>query len=85
MPESYGVVLGATINPGALGVELGPYPTMPILAPGYGAQGATLTSARADFAGSRHVLPVAARSLLQAGPEGFVQAIERALAEVASA
>jgi orotidine-5'-phosphate decarboxylase len=85
MPESYGVVLGATIDPGALGVELGSYPTMPILAPGYGAQGATLTSARTDFAGSRHVLPVAARSLLQTGPEGFVQAIEGALAEVASA
>ena len=84
-PESYGLVVGATIDLGALGVDLRPYPPMPILAPGYGAQGATLSSARGDFPGSLHVLPVVARSVLQAGADGFEQAIEGALAEVASA
>jgi len=84
-PESYGVVVGATVDTGALGVDMAALPGMPVLAPGYGAQGAALSSARDDFAGSRHLLPVAARSVLSAGPEGLVHAIDGALAEVASA
>jgi orotidine-5'-phosphate decarboxylase len=84
-PETYGVVVGATVDTRALGVDMAALPGMPVLAPGYGAQGAALSSARDDFAGSRHLLPVAARSVLSAGPEGLVQAIDGALAEVASA
>ena len=84
-PENYGVVVGATVDLGALGVDLGGHPDMPILAPGYGAQGAVLGSARADFPGSRHVIPVVARSVLAAGPHGFAQAIQHALSEVDSA
>jgi orotidine-5'-phosphate decarboxylase len=84
-PENYGVVVGATVDLGALGVEFGGHPDMPILAPGYGAQGGLLGSARADFPGSRHVIPVVARSVLEAGPDGFALAIEEALSEVASA
>ena len=84
-PESYGVVVGATVDTGALGVDMAAFPGMPVLAPGYGAQGATLASAGADFAGCRHLLPVAARSLLTAGPDGLLHAIGSALAEVANA
>ena len=84
-PENYGVVVGATVDLGALGVELGRHPGMPVLAPGYGAQGAVLRSARGDFPGTRHVIPVVARSVLEAGPDGFAQAIEQALSEVGSA
>jgi orotidine-5'-phosphate decarboxylase len=78
-------VVGATVDLGALGVELGGHPGMPVLAPGYGAQGAALRSARGDFPGTRHVIPVVARSVLEAGPDGFAQAIEQALSEVGSA
>jgi len=84
-PGSYGVVVGATVDLGALGVDLGGHPDMPILAPGYGAQGALLGSARAGFPWSRHVIPVVARSVLEAGPNVFVGAIEDALSEVGSA
>lgn len=84
-PENYGVVVGATVDTGALGVELDSYPALPVLAPGYGAQGASLSSARTDFPASRHVLPVVARSVLSTGPDGCGDAIELALAEVAPA
>lgn len=82
--ENYGVVVGATIDHRALGLDLGDYPTMPVLAPGYGAQGAELGTARDSFPGSRHVIPVVARSVLEAGPDGFAQSIDRALSVVGS-
>lgn len=84
-PENYGVVVGATLELETLGVDLAAHPAVPVLAPGYGAQGATLGSSRQKFASSRHVIPVVARSVLEAGPDGFAPAIEQALSEVASA
>lgn len=61
-----GVVVGATIPPGEL--ELGAL-NGPILAPGFGAQGATVADLRAlfgrDLAG---VLPASSRDLLRHGP-----------------
>lgn len=84
-PAGFGVVIGATVDQNALGIAPGDFPEMPILAPGYGAQGAPLGRARADFPASRHVIPVAARSLLAAGPQGFVDAIGGGLAEVSAA
>lgn len=62
-----GVVVGATIPPGEL--ELGEL-NGPILAPGFGAQGATVADLRAlfgrDLAG---VLPASSRDLLRHGPD----------------
>lgn len=83
--QNYGVVVGATLDHQALGLDLGAYPSMPVLVPGYGVQGADLASASEAFAASHHVMPVVARSVLQAGPDGIAAAIDRALAEVASA
>lgn len=83
--ENYGVVVGATIDQRALGLDLGGYSTMPVLVPGYGAQGAELATARESFARSSHVIPVVARSVLAAGPDGFAEAITRALSMVATA
>lgn len=83
--QNYGVVVGATIDHETIGVDVASYPSMPVLVPGYGAQGANLASVSESFAGCNHVLPVVARSVLQAGPDGFVKTLERALAEVAAA
>lgn len=66
-PESFGVVVGATVDQVALGLRLSEHPAMPILAPGYGAQGAALADARVHFPHSRYVLAVSARALLDGG------------------
>lgn len=62
-----GVVVGATIGPGELDLDgLGG----PILAPGLGAQGAEVDDLRRLFgANTSRVLPVAARSILEHGPD----------------
>lgn len=61
-----GVVVGATISPGEL--ELGALGG-PILAPGFGAQGATVTDLRRLFGPElRGVLPASSRDILRHGP-----------------
>lgn len=72
-----GVVVGATISPGEL--DLGRL-NGPVLAPGFGAQGATLADLRALFgAGLPGVLVASSRDLLRHGPEqaALRQAVER--------
>jgi orotidine-5'-phosphate decarboxylase len=61
-----GVVIGATVGATVPDVaEL----NGPILAPGFGAQGATVDDLRAVFGSSlRHVLPASARDVLRHGP-----------------
>lgn len=66
-PESFGVVVGATVDQASLGLRLAEHPTMPILAPGYGAQGAGLSDVRQHFPHSRHVIAVSARALFDGG------------------
>jgi orotidine-5'-phosphate decarboxylase len=64
-----GLVVGATISD--LGVDLGAL-NGPVLAPGFGAQGATLSDMRTLFGKSlRSVLPATSRAVLQAGPDVF--------------
>lgn len=66
-----GVVVGATVDLDALGLT-GQIPKdMPILAPGYGAQGASLADASTHFSGFSLVFPVVARAVLRAGRDGF--------------
>ncbi|ONI74900.1 orotidine-5'-phosphate decarboxylase [Actinosynnema sp. ALI-1.44] len=64
-----GLVVGATI--GSLGVDLGTL-NGPLLVPGFGAQGGTLSDMRTLFGKSlRSVLPTSSRGVLQAGPDVF--------------
>jgi orotidine-5'-phosphate decarboxylase len=80
--EAFGVVVGATVDQSLAGIDLGAYPRMPILAPGYGAQGASLSTISEHFPASRHVIPVAARSILESGPDGFSLAVDAARSEI---
>jgi orotidine-5'-phosphate decarboxylase len=86
---SVGVVLGATADLHSSGIDLDvdpPRPGLPVLAPGFGHQGAELRDLRAIFgslAGS--VIVSESRSLLGAGPDGLAEAIRRRVDEVGAA
>jgi len=77
-----GVVVGATVDQHAMGLNLEHYPTMPILAPGYGAQGASLGECRSHFPHAKQVFPVAARSLLEGARDHFVDMFKKATSEL---
>jgi orotidine-5'-phosphate decarboxylase len=81
---SVGLVLGATVDLRAFGIEnLG---NAPILAPGFGHQGAKVSDLRALYGDAAHrVLVSASRSILDAGPDGLAAAIAAQSAEVAEA
>ena len=76
-----GVVVGATVSPGELDLSR---LNGPVLAPGFGAQGATVADLRALFGtaagtGLPGVLPASSRDILRHGPEqaALRQAVER--------
>ncbi|TXK17549.1 orotidine-5'-phosphate decarboxylase [Homoserinibacter sp. GY 40078] len=80
-----GVVVGATVDLDAAGIDAELLGRVPVLAPGFGAQGAQLTDAPALFGTALgSVIPNAARSVLGAGPDGLVRAIDAARTEVSS-
>lgn len=75
-----GAVVGATVDAGEAAAILARLPQSPILAPGVGAQGATLEEVGARFArAAGRTLPSASRSILAAGPTvaGLREAIDR--------
>ena len=85
---SAGAVLGATLNLNKFG--LGAVTTLPqevhtpILAPGFGAQGAQLSEVSKLFGvAAGQVVASVSRSVLSAGAEGIVAAIDAAKAELA--
>ena len=81
---SIGVVVGATTAPGTVRLEaLGG----PVLAPGIGAQGATLADLHRVFgAAVRHVLPAISRELLRHGPvSATLRSAARRVADEAAA
>jgi orotidine-5'-phosphate decarboxylase len=82
---SIGVVIGATVRLADFGIEPEHLAGIPILAPGFGAQGAEISDARALFgvASSNTVVSVS-RSVLGAGPDGLAAAVRRASEEVAA-
>ncbi len=83
---SLGAVVGATLNFGSVGLHsLAAEPTLtPILAPGFGAQGAELADAGAIFGASKgQVVASVSRSVLSAGAAGLAKAIDSANAELA--
>jgi orotidine-5'-phosphate decarboxylase len=79
---SHGVVLGATLALDDWDFNLANTPTMPILAPGFGYQGAALSDCRKVFSASQPVLAVVARSVLQGGPGPFLSAVASAHREL---
>jgi orotidine-5'-phosphate decarboxylase len=58
---------------------------MPILAPGFGHQGALIADGPAIFGGlTQNVLVSVSRSILEAGPDGVAESIGRTAGEVAA-
>ena len=80
-----GAVIGATLNLNRFGLSLenqGEIKT-PILAPGFGAQGAELSDLKRLFGhASATVIASVSRSVLQAGPAGLTKAIDNHKLEI---
>ncbi|MEY7974174.1 orotidine-5'-phosphate decarboxylase [Saccharomonospora xinjiangensis] len=79
-----GVVVGATVGPGEVRLD-----TLngPVLAPGFGAQGATAEDVRRVFgAGLRGLLPASSRDVLRHGPspDALLSAAQRAADSLAA-
>ena len=82
---SFGVVVGATIALADFGLSAESFTGMPILAPGFGHQGARIAQLPELFGpAAQNVLVSASRSILSAGPDGLVAAIDAHLSEVAA-
>lgn len=80
-----GVVLGATVGLAESGLDADALGDLPILAPGFGAQGAVIGDVPALFGkAAPRVLVAVSRSVLGAGPDGLAAAIDRANEEVAA-
>jgi orotidine-5'-phosphate decarboxylase len=84
---SFGAVLGATLNLNSFGLasvlDGQPNAATPILAPGFGAQGAELSASKILFgAGASQVLHSVSRSVLSAGPAAMAKAVDAAKAEL---
>ena len=85
---SIGVVLGATVDFAAQGVDVDTprSPALPVLAPGFGHQGAHAVRVRELFGALTPLTLVSeSRSLLQAGPAGLAAAIDARTAELRAA
>ena len=80
--SALGVVLGATVDRKTLGLPVELDPLLPLLVPGYGAQGASLGDVQDQFPGQESVLPVVARSVLLAGSAGFSEAWSSSVREL---
>lgn len=83
--KNIGLVIGATKNLGQMGLgritetEIG----IPILAPGFGAQGAKLSDLSAIFgASAADVIPNISRSVLLVGREEFLSEVKKSKAEL---
>jgi len=83
---SVGVVIGATIDMRAYGIEPSALAATPVLAPGFGHQGARLGDVATLFgAASAGVIVSSSRAVLGAGPKGIAAAIAAQNTEIAEA
>ena len=86
---SIGVVLGATLDLATFGIDIAAAPSRaltPILAPGFGHQGANIADLRVLYGGyAPGVIVSESRSVLSAGPDRLAEAIARRVAEVGAA
>lgn len=83
-----GLVLGATVDFEKFGIDLSAVaatPASPVLAPGFGHQGARFRDLHALYGPAAPFTVVSAsRSILEAGPDGVAEAIRQQAAEVLS-
>jgi orotidine-5'-phosphate decarboxylase len=85
-PGGFGVVLGATLQLDEFEVETASAFPLPVLAPGFGAQGAAVKDAPRLFGAlSENLIVAQTRSILEAGRDGVVEAVRREAAETANA
>ncbi|THG33056.1 orotidine-5'-phosphate decarboxylase [Naasia lichenicola] len=86
---SIGVVIGATVDVDELGISvegLAASPAAPVLAPGFGFQGAEAGDVRRILGASAdHAIVTASRSILSAGPGGLGTAIDKQVRQVSEA
>ncbi|WP_350349799.1 orotidine-5'-phosphate decarboxylase [Agromyces sp. G08B096] len=84
-----GVVIGATVDLAAAGIDRDgepPRPGLPVLAPGFGHQGPSASDYRTIFGAlADGVLVSESRSILGAGPDGIADTIARRVDEVVAA
>ena len=81
-----GVVLGATVDLADTEITIESLAGVPILAPGYGAQGATAADVVRVFgAATPQVMASYSRSVLGAGPDGLVDEVTRTQDELRAA
>ncbi|WP_374010421.1 orotidine-5'-phosphate decarboxylase [Leifsonia sp. LS-T14] len=87
---SVGLVLGATVDLADYGIDVATAgertPALPVLAPGFGHQGARVQDAARLFGSlATGVIVSESRGLLGAGPDGLADAVERRADEVRAA
>lgn len=86
---SVGVVLGATLELADFGIDTAMRPSgpaLPVLAPGFGHQGARIEDAGAIFGGIGHALLAnESRSILQGGPSGLSERVRARADAIAQA
>lgn len=83
---SVGAVLGATLNLRELGINPDEYGDIPVLAPGFGFQGARIEDAHHTFGPlTQNLIVTETRSVLSAGREKVREAVARRADEVANA
>lgn len=84
--DDFGVVIGATIDLAAYGLVPEDLVRTPILAPGFGHQGATFQELPALYGPALGaVIASASRSILAAGPDRLAAAVSEAASEVVAA
>jgi orotidine-5'-phosphate decarboxylase len=83
---STGVVLGATVDLSAFSIDTAELAQTPILAPGFGFQGAKFSEIRSRYGdAAENVIVAASRSVLSAGAGGIFAAIDSQSTQVARA
>lgn len=81
-PGSIGVVIGGNVDLETVGIDLASLVGTPILAPGYGEQGAELSSIGEHFgAAASGVVANVGRGVLRSGPDRLADALAAATAE----
>jgi len=82
---SVGLVLGATVDLASYGIDTASLTGVPVLAPGFGHQGARVSDLTALYGpAARTVLVSTSRGVLAAGPDGMAAAVRAAAEEVRS-
>jgi orotidine-5'-phosphate decarboxylase len=80
---SVGLVLGATVDLPSYGIDVASLTAVPVLAPGFGHQGARVSDLRALYGPAADtVLVSTSRGVLSAGPDGMAAAVRDAATEV---